>query len=136
MLRRLARPLLCLWLFGMLPSHITICDDIPPIPTNVSASELSRIQDRSSPNTNHTPIANTSNSCSPLPLTPELWKELKLDEYLRTYPSGDSMSLEVTFPFLNSLALVFQHARFHIRCCDELTFKKINRMSVLITCLL
>lgn len=33
--------------------------------------------------------------CARLPLTPELWKRLRLDEYLRTYPSGQNLTLEV-----------------------------------------
>ncbi|MBW0479316.1 hypothetical protein O181_019031 [Austropuccinia psidii MF-1] len=32
-------------------------------------------------------------SCTKYPLTPELWKRLDLDEYLRTYPEGDHLTL-------------------------------------------
>ncbi|KAG0142135.1 hypothetical protein CROQUDRAFT_717840 [Cronartium quercuum f. sp. fusiforme G11] len=33
--------------------------------------------------------------CARLPLTPELWKSLELDNYLRTYPSGNNLTLEM-----------------------------------------
>ncbi|EGG07048.1 uncharacterized protein MELLADRAFT_85933 [Melampsora larici-populina 98AG31] len=32
--------------------------------------------------------------CAKLPLTPDLWEQLGLDEYLRTYPSGNNLTLE------------------------------------------
>ncbi|KAH9818695.1 hypothetical protein DFH28DRAFT_958882 [Melampsora americana] len=52
----------------------------------------SNILSNSSINSGNT--SRIDDECKPLPLTPELWKELKLHEYLRTYPSGDQLSLE------------------------------------------
>jgi hypothetical protein len=35
-------------------------------------------------------------SCDPLPLVPETWDELGLDDYLKNYPNGDKIHLTVS----------------------------------------
>ncbi|KAG0145588.1 hypothetical protein CROQUDRAFT_45594 [Cronartium quercuum f. sp. fusiforme G11] len=122
MLARLKRRFFHLWLFAISHSHYGLCLSplsnpqpplsdlptlIPPSSTNASLpKKTSHLTSNTSIPTPRAPlelilphsrphnISETKSQCTPRPLTPELWKELKLDEYLRTYPFGESLPLE------------------------------------------
>lgn len=64
----------------------------PPDSISTSATVPEAQTASKSPQKNGTDI---HEACARLPLTPDLWKSLGLDEYLRAYPMGNNLTLEV-----------------------------------------
>ncbi|KAH9820091.1 hypothetical protein DFH28DRAFT_885878 [Melampsora americana] len=80
------------WLIILHGVHVSLSDS--PIRTSAAAiapaAQNSSVPLRQSGDNNMT----LEDPCAKLPLTPDLWKQLGLDEYLRTYPSGNNLTLE------------------------------------------
>lgn len=81
------------WLIILHGIHVSLSDS----PIRTSAAAVAPAAQNSS-----TPLHQSGNNnmtvqdpCAKLPLTPDLWEQLGLDEYLRTYPSGNNLTLEV-----------------------------------------
>jgi hypothetical protein len=71
----------------------TIISNVTTPSTNTSLSTNASLS-------NNTSLSNDTSTdfrdpCARLPLTPELWQSLNLDDYLRNFPGGKNLSLEV-----------------------------------------
>jgi hypothetical protein len=73
------------------------CLECQPYLTSPSSSNLgttpSNITTHSTVNSSTTP--DFRDPCAQLPLTPDLWQSLDLDNYLKSFPNGERLSLEV-----------------------------------------